>query len=128
MGGNDVDCPVGVTIPAAAAARAEAFAGRGWAAREVVDWVASGTERFLVITGEPGSGKTALAAWLAGAGPDPPDPTMVLEDTTTLDSMLGRVIRPALPTLTNRELSDVQDVVASGLSDGRPWDLAIGQQ
>ena len=63
-----------MTIPDAIAARAETFAGRGWVARAVDDWLANGPERVLVITGEPGSGKTALAAWLAGAGPVPADP------------------------------------------------------
>jgi ABC-type molybdenum transport system ATPase subunit/photorepair protein PhrA len=85
-----------VTIQGAAASCAEGFAGRGWVARQVADWLVSETERFLVITGEPGSGKIALAAWLAGL-----DPTS--------------------------ELSDVEDIVASGLLDGWPWDLVTGQ-
>ncbi len=58
-------------LPAEITARAEGFAGRGWVAREVADWLDRGTERFLVVTGEPGSGKTAIAAWFAGAGPVP---------------------------------------------------------
>jgi len=42
--------------------------------KEAIDWLDYGSERFLLITGEPGSGKTALAAWLAGAGPVPEEP------------------------------------------------------
>ena len=60
-----------MNLPPDIAARADQFAGRGWVAREVAAWLTDGTERFLAITGEPGSGKTALAAWLAGAGPPP---------------------------------------------------------
>jgi hypothetical protein len=37
-------------------------------------WIDHSTERFLILKSEPGFGKTALAAWLAGAGPLPPDP------------------------------------------------------
>jgi hypothetical protein len=40
---------------------------------EVLNWLDHRNERFLLISGEPGSGKTALAAWLAGAGPVPED-------------------------------------------------------
>jgi hypothetical protein len=63
-----------VSLPADIAKRAENFTGRLWALREVSDWLDHGTERFLLITGEPGGGKTALAAWLAGAGPSPEEP------------------------------------------------------
>lgn len=58
-------------IPREIASKADNIAGRGWVVRQVADWAFKGTERFLAITGEPGSGKTALAAWLAGAGPTP---------------------------------------------------------
>lgn len=60
-----------VTIPEQIAKRAEKFAGRLWVLDEVIDWLDNGYERFLLITGEPGCGKTALAAWLAGAGSTP---------------------------------------------------------
>lgn len=55
------------SIPAEIAERAADFTGRRWVLNEVLDWIDHGTERFFLITGEPGSGKTALAAWLAGA-------------------------------------------------------------
>jgi hypothetical protein len=106
----------------------------GWLKEPAPDLKA--VERFLAVTPDPDARRAfkdlAAAHWTAAGTAESRQwlkslVPMVLEDTTTLDSMLGRVIRPALPTLTNRELSDVQDVVASGLSDGRPWDLAIGQ-
>src|SRR5688572_16029404 len=55
-----------VSIPEELAKRAVGFVGRSWVLDKVVEWMGSKSERFLLITGEPGSGKTALAAWLAG--------------------------------------------------------------
>jgi hypothetical protein len=59
---------------AAMAERARDFIGRRWALARVDDWFEHGSQRFLLITGEPGSGKTALAAWLSRLGPEPDDP------------------------------------------------------
>jgi hypothetical protein len=62
-------------VPDDAERRAEGFVGRSWMADAVVEWLADrDAERYLLIVGEPGWGKTALAAWLAGAGPLPDDP------------------------------------------------------
>jgi SpoVK/Ycf46/Vps4 family AAA+-type ATPase len=42
------------------------FAGRQWVLDNVAEWVGDlGAPRVLLITGEPGCGKTALSAWLA---------------------------------------------------------------
>lgn len=62
-----------ITVPKDIAERAEGFVGREWVLDEVAEWMDHGAGRFLLITGEPGSGKTALAAWLAGAGPSGQD-------------------------------------------------------
>lgn len=61
--------------------RAANFSGRRWVLDEVVNWIDEGKERYFLITGEPGSGKTALAAWLAGLG-----------DAAADDDALGRVV------------------------------------
>src|SRR5712692_8518393 len=53
------------------ASRATGFSGRKWALSEVVGWLSRDTERFLLVTGEPGCGKSTVAAWLAGAGDEP---------------------------------------------------------
>ena len=67
-------CPLVLTPEAELIAdRTRDFTGRTWVLDEVAEWLDKGQERFLFITGEPGSGKTALAAWLAIAGPPPDD-------------------------------------------------------
>ncbi len=58
-------------IPAVIGHKAAGLVGRVWALRQVADWLASGTERLFLLTGEPGSGKSVIAGWLAGAGPTP---------------------------------------------------------
>ena len=67
-----MDSPLVAGIPADVAARASCFVGREWIVRAIDDWLISGPERYLLIVGEPGWGKTALTAWLAGVGPVPP--------------------------------------------------------
>jgi WD40 repeat protein len=46
--------------------RTRSFTGRGWVFDRIADWYA-GTERTLLITGKPGTGKTAVAARVAQA-------------------------------------------------------------
>jgi hypothetical protein len=59
------------SVPADAAERAARFVGRRRLLHQVADWIAAERNRYLLIIGEPGSGKTAFASWLAGAGPIP---------------------------------------------------------
>ena len=61
------------SVPGEARARAEVFVGREWILDEISTWLEHGAERYLLLIGEPGWGKSALAAWLAGAGPPPED-------------------------------------------------------
>ncbi len=42
----------------------QVFVGRDWLLREVDDFLAQAQDRYLVITGEPGIGKSAFAAYL----------------------------------------------------------------
>jgi WD40 repeat protein len=63
----------GISLPGDIVQRTQGFVGRHWVLDEMLDWLERGEERFLIITGEPGAGKTALAAWLAGAGTPPED-------------------------------------------------------
>jgi len=63
-----------VFIPENIITGAGRFAGRAWVVNQVADWMSNGSERFLILVGEPGSGKSALAAWLVGPGRTPSDP------------------------------------------------------
>jgi hypothetical protein len=58
----------GAVVPPSLAEHVHDMAGREWVLQVITDWFEHSSERFLLLTGEPGSGKTALAAWLAGAG------------------------------------------------------------
>jgi hypothetical protein len=62
----------GVRVTPELAQRAADFIGRAWVLDEILDWIGNENERFLFCTGEPGSGKSALAAWLCGSGRVPP--------------------------------------------------------
>jgi energy-coupling factor transporter ATP-binding protein EcfA2 len=66
-------------IPAFYREAALTFVGRRWMLRRVADWLAWGTERVFLVTGDPGSGKSTLCAWLAGAGPGTEDPQAAVE-------------------------------------------------
>jgi hypothetical protein len=55
------------SLPESVRERAVGFVGRRWVLDEVRRWLEDRSERYFMILGEPGSGKTAVAAWLAGA-------------------------------------------------------------
>lgn len=59
-------------VPAKLAKAADRFVGRVWALEKVDGWLQDGDERLFLLMGEPGAGKSQLAAWLCGAG-SPPD-------------------------------------------------------
>ena len=44
------------------------FTGRRWLLPEIIDWLKNSDERFFVLTGLPGTGKSSIVAWLAGFG------------------------------------------------------------
>ncbi|MFF0836642.1 MULTISPECIES: hypothetical protein [unclassified Streptomyces] len=50
------------------------FVGRAWLLPEVSAWLDDPDQRLLLLLGEPGSGKSTICGWLAGAGPAPDDP------------------------------------------------------
>jgi hypothetical protein len=49
------------------------FVGRTWLLPEVTHWFQETSERLLILVGDPGTGKSMIAAWLAGEGPTPKD-------------------------------------------------------
>ena len=45
--------------------------GRAWLLEPVLDWLEKSSRRLFILTGEPGAGKSMIAAWPAGGGPLP---------------------------------------------------------
>jgi hypothetical protein len=68
------------------------FAGRAWLLPQILDWYENSSERFLLLTGDPGAGKSMVAAWLAGSGPLPEDPPpgSALPGSLLFDGLLPR--------------------------------------
>jgi hypothetical protein len=60
-------------VPEEIARRASSFVGRGATLDAISDWLnrPAPAQPWFLVTGGPGSGKSALVAWLAGAGPKP---------------------------------------------------------
>src|SRR5437762_6881136 len=63
-----------IELPRVIANNIDQFSGRVWLLPKVLEWFDDNKERVLVLSGEPGSGKSMIAAWLAGMGPAPVDP------------------------------------------------------
>lgn len=49
------------------------FVGRTWVLDDVQRWLDDGDSPVFLLLGAPGTGKTSLMAWFAGAGPPPAD-------------------------------------------------------
>jgi len=62
---------VTVDLPKNVAANMKHFTGRAWVLPLVLEWLEKTTPRTLIITGNLGTGKSMLMAWLAGAKPLP---------------------------------------------------------
>ncbi len=45
------------------------FTGREWLLDKGDSWLKREGERFFILTGEPGTGKSIFMVWLSGAGP-----------------------------------------------------------
>ncbi len=63
-----------VQLPEKIADHIDQFTGRKWLLPRILDWFDNTSERLLLITGEPGTGKSMLTAWLANFGPPPDTP------------------------------------------------------
>lgn len=58
-------------LPKNISANIQNFTGRTWLLPIILQWYEQTNERMLILTGMPGTGKSMIAAWLAGAGPEP---------------------------------------------------------
>src|SRR5689334_17966910 len=50
------------------------FTGRTWLLPILAQWWDHSAERLFLLTGDPGTGKSMIMAWLAGFGPLPAEP------------------------------------------------------
>lgn len=80
------------TLPAKISQYIDQFTGRAWLLPKILDWYENSYDRLLLITGDPGTGKSMMAAWLAGSGPTPEDPPA---DTTLPDHLLFNGMLPS---------------------------------
>jgi hypothetical protein len=62
-----------VELPKRIAENIDRFTGRVWLLPRLLEWWDRGDERIFLLTGDPGTGKSMILAWLAGYGPEPQD-------------------------------------------------------
>jgi hypothetical protein len=58
-------------LPKTIVANIEHFTGRTWLLPTLLDWFEKSDDRMFILTGDPGTGKSMILAWLAGFGPMP---------------------------------------------------------
>ena len=64
---------MGIELPDRIAKNIDRFTGRAWLLPKLIEWWERTEERLFLLTGDPGTGKSMILAWLAGKGPAPPD-------------------------------------------------------
>jgi nucleoside-triphosphatase THEP1 len=60
-------------LPDLVASNIEYFVGRTWLLSYILKWLDESNQRIFILKGAPGTGKSTVLAWLAGAGPLPND-------------------------------------------------------
>ena len=58
-------------LPKNISEKIEHFTGRSWLLPHIVKWLDQSDHRIFILQGGPGTGKSNIMAWLAGAGPLP---------------------------------------------------------
>ena len=66
---------VKLELPKQVADRVGRFTGREWLLPTLLHWWDQSDERVFPLTGDPGTGKSMILAWLAGQGPPSADPS-----------------------------------------------------
>ena len=61
-------------LPKAIATNIKYFTERTYLLPKILTWLEQSQDRVFLLTGGPGTGKSMVTAWLAGAGPAPTDP------------------------------------------------------
>src|SRR4030095_2606230 len=61
-------------LPKTIAKGIQLFTGRAWLLPPLLKWFEEPDNRIFILKGKPGTGKSMIMAWLAGAGPSPVDP------------------------------------------------------
>ena len=79
--------PVELDLPKPIAENIKCFTGRNWLLSHLLEWFQQSDERIFILTGEPGAGKSAVVAWLSGAGSLPQNDETGLK----LDELRSRV-------------------------------------
>jgi hypothetical protein len=62
---------MGLELPGSLTENIKHFTGRRWLLGPLLDWFTTSNERLFLLVGGPGTGKSMVMAWLAGAGPIP---------------------------------------------------------
>lgn len=60
-------------LPQILSSTIEQFTGRIWVLVPLLKWLDETPDRFFILRGKPGSGKSMLLGWLSGSGPAPED-------------------------------------------------------
>jgi len=57
-----------IQLPESIATTIHHFTGRTWLLPPLLNWLERSQQRYCIITGAPGTGKSAIVAWLASTG------------------------------------------------------------
>src|SRR5512145_2674807 len=60
-------------LPKEVAENIKHFTGREWLLPRILEWFDHSDKRYFLLSGDPGTGKSMVLAWLAGFGPEPQD-------------------------------------------------------
>jgi WD40 repeat protein len=113
-----------VTLPQTIAANIDRFTGRTWVLPPLLDWLERSDRRTFLLTGGPGTGKSMILAWLAGAGPTPSDPAAA-EQLALLRSQVAAAHFCVAGSRDNSPLAFAQNVAGQLTTSVQGFDDAL---